>query len=115
MFDFQKLSVYLQSKELNKKIFELISKNDFDKHVNDQLKRATFSIMLNIAEGSGRFSNRDRRNFLVIARSSAFECVAILDFLVDINLISETQYSDLELKYEEISKMLFSLIRKLEN
>ncbi|MEL7145842.1 MAG: four helix bundle protein [Bacteroidota bacterium] len=39
--------------------------------------------MLNIAEGSGRLTNRDKRTFYVISRGSTFESVAILDYLHD--------------------------------
>ncbi len=92
----------------------LISKNNFDRHINDQLKRASFSIMLNIAEGSSRFSNKDRKNFLVIARGSAFECSAIFDFLYDNKLISEVEFKNSNDNLEEISKMLFALIKGLE-
>jgi four helix bundle protein len=63
MFDFQKLTVYQKAKALNTSILRLIAENRFDNYVNDQLKRATFSIMLNIAEGVGfpflvQFKNR---------------------------------------------------------
>jgi len=114
MFDFQKLSVYQKAKTINQDIILLLSENDFDRHVKDQLKRASFSIMLNIAEGSSRFSNKDRRYFMIIARGSAFECVAIFDFLKDSSMVSSEQYDLFTSKYEEISKMLYSLIRKLE-
>jgi four helix bundle protein len=39
----------------------------------DRFRRAYFGIMLNIAEGSSRFSNKDRKNFMVNARGSAFD------------------------------------------
>ncbi len=69
--------------------------------------------MLNIAEGSSRFSNRDRKNFLVIARGSAFECSAILDFLFTLQMITSEEKTAFDSQLEEISKMLFSLIQKL--
>jgi four helix bundle protein len=50
MFDFQKLEVYSKSKAFCKETSELLSKKEFDKVTNDQLRRASFSIMLNIAE-----------------------------------------------------------------
>ena len=114
MFDFQKLEVYQKAKTYNKEIFELRNQFAFDKVTNDQLRRASFSIMLNIAEGSSRFSNKDRRNFLVIARGSVFECVAIFEYLLDTKEIDEELFEHLYAILEELSKMLFALIRKLE-
>ena len=114
MFDFQKLTVYQKAKVFANDCNNLISNNKFDRHINDQLKRASFSIMLNIAEGSSRFGNKDRKNFLVIARGSAFECSAIFDFLHDNKAISEKEFQDFENNLVEISKMLFALIKSLE-
>jgi len=53
------------------------------KYVIDQLGRASFSIVLNIAEGSGKASLNDRKNYFTIARGSVFECVAVIDILKD--------------------------------
>jgi four helix bundle protein len=74
-FDFEKLTVYAKSKKFNKKIYEFLKSSKSDRTTKDQLRRASFSIMLNIAEGSGRFSKADKRNFYIISRGSAFECV----------------------------------------
>ncbi|MFC2137723.1 four helix bundle protein [Bacteroidota bacterium] len=114
MFDFQKLQVYQKAKFFNKTITNTIRQKKFDRVTNDQLRRASFSIMLNIAEGSSRFSNRDRRNFLVIARGSAFECVSILEYLNETNELTNKEYNSYYSDLEEISKMLYSLIKKLE-
>ena len=70
--------------------------------------------MLNIAEGSGRFTNRDKRNFYVIARGSVFECVAVFDYLRDVEEIEEESFQVFYAKLEEISKILYALIRSLE-
>ena len=115
MFDFQKLTVYQKAKDFNKEVASLIKKQNFDSTTRDQLRRASFSILLNIAEGSSRFSNKDRKHFMVISRGSAFECVAILDYLQDNNEIDEFTYLDFFQKLEEISKMLYALIKKLES
>lgn len=49
--------------------------------VYDQLDRASTSIPLNIAEGNGKYTPKDRCRFFDIARGSAFECAAVLDVL----------------------------------
>jgi four helix bundle protein len=113
MFDFQKLEVYQKAKNFCKEITATINEKSFDRVTNDQLRRASFSIMLNIAEGSSRFSNKDRKNFFVIARGSAFECAAIMEYLFETKEINEDVFTDSMRKLEEISKMLFGLIRNL--
>ena len=48
-------------------------------HLKDQLLRASSSIALNLAEGSGRFGIKDQKRFFHIAFGSLRECQAILD------------------------------------
>ncbi len=114
MFDFQKLDVYQKAKSFCKDITIAINTQKFDRTTNDQLRRASFSVMLNIAEGASRFSNKDRRNFLVISRGSVLECVAILEYLREVNAITLESFQFYYCRLEELSKMLFALIRKLE-
>jgi four helix bundle protein len=114
MFDFQKLDVYQKSKSFCKEIYSILDENNFDKVTNDQIRRASFSIMLNIAEGTSRFSSRDRKNFFVVSRGSAFECAAIIEYLYDTKEITQDQFNGYTEKLEEISKMLFGLIRGLD-
>jgi four helix bundle protein len=114
MFDFSKLDVYQKAKAFCILITKAISSENFDRTTNDQLRRASFSIMLNIAEGSSRFSNKDRKNFMVVARGSAFECAAIIDYLHEVSEIDKDTYINYLNILEEISKMLFGLIRGLD-
>jgi four helix bundle protein len=58
-------------------------------YLADQLRRAATSIPLNIAEGAGEFSRRDKARFYRIARRSAAECAAILDVCRSLSLSSE--------------------------
>jgi four helix bundle protein len=97
-----------------KKFIRSLMKRILTGVTNDQLRRASFSIMLNIAEGTSRFSNKDRKNFFVIARGSAFECMAILEYLHETEEITQEIFQESEKKLEEISKMLFGLIKNLD-
>ena len=87
-----------------------ILQKQLDTKLKDQLRRAAISIVLNIAEGSSRFSQADRKNFFVIARRSSFECNAVLDL---IETTSGTKYPEIEIGLVEISKMLFKMISSL--
>ncbi len=111
MFDFENLEVYKKAKNLNKEIlvFLHINKN-IDNYLRDQLKRASISIVINIAEGSGKFSKADKKNFYTIARGSVYECASLLDLLLDENCIEKDKYDNYRNNYEIISKMLFKLI-----
>ncbi|MGC4088813.1 MAG: four helix bundle protein [Polyangiaceae bacterium] len=48
-------------------------------HLSDQFTRASLSIVLNLAEGAGKHSKRDKRRYYVTARGSATESAALLD------------------------------------
>ena len=113
MFPFQQLEVYKKAKTFHQNACLLIDKRKLNRTVADQLRRASFSFVLNIAEGSSRFTNSDRRNFFVISRGSVFECVAILDILHDRKEISEKQFLSLLQFSDELSRMLFVMIKNL--
>ena len=114
MFDFEKLDVYKKSKSFNKAVNSYILDNELEPVIRNQLSRASLSVVLNIAEGSGRFSKRSKRYFYVVARSSLFECVAVFDVLKDESMIENLLFTQLYMSAEELSKMLFVLIRQLE-
>lgn len=113
MFDFQKLKV---SRNLKRSIYSYYNLSQITSFIDILMinKARKFFNNICINEGSSRFSSKDRRHFMVISRGSAFECVAIFDFLKDSGMVSESSYTDFTNKYEEISKMLFALIRNLE-
>ena len=80
MLAYQKLDVYrcaVRALALSARISATIPKGYSE--LRDQLKRASLSVSLNIAEGSGRPSAADAARFYGMARGSAMECAAILD------------------------------------
>ena len=112
-FEFQNLSVYKKAKIFHQSTKSIVNEKSLKNYEKDQLSRTSFSIVLNIAEGSGRFSKSDRRNFFVITRSSVFECVAILDVLKDNNIISQEEFESLENQADELSRILYAMIKNL--
>ena len=111
MFDFEKLDVYKKAKELNHEVLRFIKQHpDIDSYIRDQIKRASISIVINIAEGSGKFSKADKRNFYTISRGSVYECVSLFELVLDDNKIEQSYFDSLKEKYETISKMLLGLI-----
>ena len=82
MFSYETLEVYKKAYRANQCIYRLLTENKtIPNYVRNQLGRASLSIMLNIAEGSGKFTDKDRRNFYVTARGSTFECASIIRML----------------------------------
>lgn len=115
MLSYQKLEVYKKAFLLNQKIYTLIKENPkIPAYAKNQLGRASLSVVLNIAEGSAKFTKKDRRSFFVIARGSVFESAAMIDILHAENEISLALQTQLEEALEEISKMLYAMIRNLE-
>ena len=82
MLDHEKLDVYQCALRFAALAFQILQNMPRGHaELSDQLRRATLSIPLNIAEGAGKPSDKDRSRFNAIARGSAMECGAILDLL----------------------------------
>lgn len=115
MFDFENLEVYKKAKAFNSVVGKMVlTIGSLDGTTKNQLRRASLSIVLNIAEGTSRFSKADRKNFCVIARGSVFECVAVFDIMKDEGQLPIDLLTNLYKQAEETSKMLFAMIKKLE-
>jgi four helix bundle protein len=112
-FEFQNLTVYKKAKDFHKQAKAVVAQKNLKYYEKDQLSRASFSVVLNIDEGSGRFSKKDRRNFFVITRSSVFECVAIMDVLKDNHVISHEELEKMETMADELSRIFYAMIKNL--
>ena len=112
MFDFEKLDVYQVVKTNNAKIFKYIfSHPELDEYIKVQWKQSNLSIILNLAEGTGRMTNTDKKQFLTVSRGSVFASVAILETLKELGFLDEVLFKEFYDGYEQISKMLLGMIR----
>lgn len=106
---FEDIPIWQEARAFVGKIYEVIlnnSKLKTDYSLSDQLKRASYSILLNISEGFERGSNKDFANFLNIAKGSAGEVRAILYIVKDNEYITENAFKDLYTDVEKISLQL---------
>ena len=114
-FAFEKLLVYQKSVTLTDAV--CVATKEYprgDYFLADQLKRAALSIATNLAEGNGRFTAPDRRNFFGIARASVQECVPLLDIAMRRQLLAPDAHARLIAELEEISRMVSGLIKRLD-
>ena len=80
-----------------------------------QIQRCAVSIPSNIAEGSGRVSNKEFQHFISIAMGSSFELETQVIIGSKLNYISEKQLSDFDSFIKPVQKMSFGLYNSLEN
>ena len=80
---------------------------------NDQIKRATVSVMNNIAEGFERQTNKEFKNFLYIAKGSCGEVRSMLYLAYRLGYINETSFLSLQRDTQEISRLLSGFIKTL--
>jgi four helix bundle protein len=111
-FDHEKLDVYQDAIAFCGWVGALLNEVAAKAVAKDQLDRASTSIPLNIAEGNGKFSAKDRARFFEMARGSALECAACLDVLLVRKLTSEQQVVGQKEKLARIVQMLIGLLRK---
>ena len=115
-FIFEKLEVYKRSLNFSIKICKICS--DFPikySRISNQFIGASVSIPLNIAEGNGRDTNKDKVNFYRIAKGSGFECVPLIAICFSLNLISKQKEEEFRNDVKEITQMISGLIKYQKN
>lgn len=114
---FEDIQAWQKSRELNKNIYQVTTNPSFSKDftLRDQIRRASVSIMANIAEGFGRRSNKEFSNFLNMAHGSAAEVQCHLYIALDMNYITKEDFEMLYQKADEVSKMIQSFMNYLNN
>jgi four helix bundle protein len=115
IFDHERLDVYRLAIEYVASSYRIAtSLNGAERHARDQWLRAAQSIPLNIAEGNGKQSLKDKNRFFEIARGSALECAAIHDVLLSFEAIDSELNRIGKTNLRRIVSMLTRLIQRAD-
>jgi four helix bundle protein len=114
-FRFLKWKVYQDAKELFVLILNVVKKipKEYRFELGSQIIRASLSILLNIAEGSGKNSDRELNRFIDISLGSLNETLAAIDVLKDTKLITESDFNKIFKLIDEISNQLGGFKKKI--
>jgi len=94
-FSFEKLNVWIDSKELIKIIYEItLTFPEVEKFgLTNQLRRASISVASNLAEGTSRITVKDKAHFSTMAFSSLMEVLSQIIIANELNYISDNDYA----------------------
>lgn len=117
MHNFEKLKIWQKAMDSASDIYKisLLLPEDEKFNLIHQIKKCAVSIPSNIAEGSGRNSNKEFIHFLGVANGSTFELITQLMLAKRLNLISEDIIQPLINQLVEVSNMNFSFQKSLKN
>jgi four helix bundle protein len=114
---FEDLKCWMAARKLVKEVYTVSDAGrlakDFD--TKSQFKRAALSTMNNIAEGFGKFSNKEFIRFLDISQSSALEVKSMLYVLSDMNYLEEENITVLHGMVDDTKNLTLALIRYLRS
>ncbi len=115
MRNFRKLQVYEKALNLTKVVRSATRMFPGDEiySLTSQFRRASDSVVLNIAEGAGNRSNKEFAKFLDYSIRSGHECIGCIDIALTNGYISENQHKELFEQIDEIIAMTVGLQRKL--
>ena len=116
MKDFRELQVWHKAHELALSIYKVSAK--FPKEevygLTSQIRRAAVSVPTNIAEGCGRGSKKELKQFLMISMGSASEVEYQILLSQELGYIDSKAYDNLNSGIQEIKKMLSGYIVKID-
>lgn len=114
-FRFLDWQVYKDARKLFMLLLAIVKKlpKEYRFEMGSQVARAGFSVVLNIAEGSGKHSDGELNRFFDIALGSLFESVAAVDTLREAVLVDEKTFREVEQLAENISDQLGGFKRKI--
>ena len=113
---FEDLKCWQEARQLVKMVYQCTNQNPYarDYDMKSQIRRASISTMSNIAEGFGRFSNREFIRFLEMSFTSANEVKSICYAAIDINYWSDETAGKIQDKAETVKALSLGMIKYLK-
>ncbi|GGZ93093.1 four helix bundle protein [Algibacter mikhailovii] len=110
-FSFEKLNVWIDSKEFVKEIYLITQKFPSEEKfgLTNQLRRASISVASNLAEGTSRNTNKDKVHFSTMAFSSLKEVLNQIIIAKELHFVNDNEYLNLRTEIEKISNKLNAL------
>jgi len=114
---FEDLISWQKARELNRLIYQVSRNGTFAKDfgLRDQMRRASVSIMTNIAEGFERGGDKEFIQFLSNAKGSCGEVRCQLYAALDENYLSEAEFNQLEERCLEVSRLISGFMTYLRD
>lgn len=113
---FEEIDAWRKARQLTREIYAATARGDFarDYGLRDQIRRASVSIMSNIAEGFERGGNKEFRQFLALAKGSAGEVRSQLYVAFDTGYLGSDDFDNLRRQTVDLSRLLAGFMRYLE-
>ncbi len=114
---FEEIDSWKESRVLAAEIYRVTNEGAFarDYGLKDQIRRASVSVLSNIAEGFEKDSPREFIRYLHIAKGSAGEVRAQLYVALDVGLLPDFEFDPLYQRVCSVSRLLKGLIRYLQS
>lgn len=111
VFGYRKLIAYQKGKEVVKRTYRLLKKFPAEERyaMCDQLRRASVSVTSNIAEGTNRFSVKDKSHFIEMAYGSLMEVSSQFEIAEELGYITSEERLSMDLLIEEVARLLSGL------
>ncbi|MBI3814172.1 MAG: four helix bundle protein [Nitrospinae bacterium] len=116
-FRFLEWQVYKDCRELFSLILKLVRKlpKEYRFELGSQLIRSAFSVILNIAEGSGKNSDKELNRYLDISLGSLHETLAAVDVLKNNKFVTEQEFNEIFVRIDNIADQLGGFKKKLKS
>ena len=117
-FGYEDLEVWQKAIDWASEIISLIDNLETNRNhfrLTEQLESACSSVAMNIAEGKGRYSQKEFIQFLYIARGSLYETITLLEIFLKQNWVGRDRFMELKERGKEIAKMLNALAKSIKS